>query len=79
MSPVDRPTHYTFASIEPMDAIVDWRLDFLEGNIVKYIVRWRRKNGLEDLLKAQKYLTRLIAEQSAEPDPDFVVSYGGTG
>lgn len=33
---------------------------FLQGNIVKYLHRWRRKGGLEDLRKAQFYLNRLV-------------------
>jgi len=35
-------------------------LDFFEGNIIKYITRWRHKNGMEDLLKAKQYLDKLI-------------------
>jgi hypothetical protein len=33
---------------------------FLEGNVIKYLWRWREKNGLEDLKKARWYLDRLI-------------------
>ena len=36
------------------------KLDFFEGNIVKYVTRWRHKNGLQDLLKAKTYLDKLI-------------------
>ena len=35
-------------------------LDFFEGNIVKYVTRWRHKNGLQDLQKAKMYLDKLI-------------------
>ena len=35
-------------------------LDFFEGNIVKYITRWKDKNGIEDLHKAKQYLDKLI-------------------
>lgn len=35
---------------------------YLEGNITKYITRWRKKNGLEDLKKARHYLTKLIEQ-----------------
>lgn len=38
-------------------------LDFMQGNIIKYIVRYKNKNGLEDLLKARQYLDRLIEEE----------------
>lgn len=35
---------------------------YLEGNITKYVTRWRKKNGLEDLRKARHYLSKLIDE-----------------
>lgn len=35
-------------------------IGFCEGNIIKYVTRWRKKNGLEDLKKAEQYLKRLI-------------------
>ena len=38
----------------------DHSLDFFEGNIVKYVTRWRHKNGIQDLLKAKQYLDKLI-------------------
>jgi methyl coenzyme M reductase subunit C-like uncharacterized protein (methanogenesis marker protein 7) len=53
------PTHYK-SSIQPIDFIDANQLDFYEGNIVKYVTRWKHKNGLEDLKKAQWYLQRLV-------------------
>lgn len=41
---------------------------FLVGNVIKYVVRYRGKNGLEDLIKAQTYLDRLIRLENAEED-----------
>jgi len=41
-------------------------LDFFEGNIVKYVTRWRRKNGVEDLYKAKEYLDKLIEQELKE-------------
>jgi hypothetical protein len=35
-------------------------MSFLEGNVIKYVTRYKMKNGLEDLKKAQWYLNRLI-------------------
>lgn len=35
-------------------------IGFCEGNVIKYVTRWRKKNGLEDLYKAKTYLDRLI-------------------
>lgn len=55
-------THYK-TSIEPWDAIVSWELGYLDGNVVKYVARWRKKGGLADLKKAQHYLEKLIEEE----------------
>ncbi len=54
-----KPKHYN-NKIEPRDYITANNLDFNEGNIIKYISRYKQKNGLEDLLKAQNYLNYLI-------------------
>lgn len=59
MNNITRPKHYQ-STIEPIDFIVANKLNFIEGNIIKYVVRYKQKNGLEDLLKAQEYLKRLI-------------------
>ena len=52
--------HYKQGSIEPIDYIIANNLNFIEGNIVKYITRYKYKNGLEDLKKAQFYINKLI-------------------
>jgi len=54
-----KPKHYN-NKIEPRDYITQNKLDFNEGNIIKYITRYKEKNGLEDLKKAQNYLNYLI-------------------
>ena len=54
------PTHYRRGKIEVFDFIQDQGLSFPEGNIIKYICRWREKGGLEDLKKAAKYLDLYI-------------------
>jgi hypothetical protein len=59
---VNKPKHYTQGKIEVMDFIVDQKMNFLEGNIIKYVSRYKFKNGLEDLKKAAFYLDRLIKE-----------------
>lgn len=53
------PAHYT-QGIECLDYIVSHDLAFCEGNIVKYVTRYKLKGGVEDLLKAKFYLDRLI-------------------
>ncbi len=53
------PDYYT-KGIETIDYIISHSMNYLEGNLVKYVTRYKHKNGLEDLLKAQWYLDRLI-------------------
>ena len=52
--------HYRDLAIQPVEFIYANRLDFLQGNAIKYIVRFRHKNGKEDLLKARHYIDLLI-------------------
>jgi len=58
---VNHPPHYTQGSIECIDVIEDWGLGFHEGNALKYLCRWKHKNGVEDLKKAKWYIERLIS------------------
>lgn len=64
---VDHPNHYqSETGLEAWDVIEAFTFDlkgveaFDTGNILKYICRWKRKNGLEDLKKAKRYLEHLI-------------------
>ena len=61
---VNRPKHYRKGSVECIDAIKSATGDgyqfYLQGNIIKYMWRFNHKNGLEDLQKAQWYLSELI-------------------
>jgi hypothetical protein len=59
-------THYKNKSIQPWDYIVDNNLGYLEGNIVKYVSRWKDKGGLDDLKKARHYLDKLIEVQDGK-------------
>lgn len=56
---VVHPKHYN-QGIEMWDYAASHNLDFFEGNIVKYVTRWKHKNGLQDLHKAKMYLDKLI-------------------
>ena len=62
--PVNHPAHYTQGGMEVIDAIEGMALPYHEGNIVKYVARWRHKGGVQDLQKARWYLDRLIAKNS---------------
>jgi|TARA_R100001510_G_scaffold32326_1_gene28884 hypothetical protein len=53
------PKYYR-RGIEVADFIEEYDLNYFEGNVVKYVVRHKDKNGLEDLQKAKWYLERLI-------------------
>jgi|TARA_R110000764_G_scaffold44713_3_gene100672 hypothetical protein len=62
---VNHPPHYGDGNIECIDYMEDnmklsMFLGYLEGNVKKYMHRYRYKNGLQDLHKAQWYLSRLI-------------------
>ena len=59
MSNITKPEHYQ-STIEPIDFIVANNLNFIEGNIIKYVARYKKKNGLEDLLKGFEYYKKLI-------------------
>lgn len=68
---IDKQEHYTANGIQPIDLMrqnftPEAFQGFLEGNIIKYILRHRRKNGVEDLRKAMTYLTWLIEEEENE-------------
>ena len=62
------PEHYQQGNIQVLDFINDQKFTYLEGNIVKYICRYKTKNGLEDLEKADYYLSRLIELQIDKDD-----------
>jgi hypothetical protein len=58
--------HYKEKDVQPWDAMQSWMSaeqfeGYLRGNVIKYVARYPDKNGLEDLLKAQHYLEKLIS------------------
>ena len=68
MEKVDHPAHYNAGKIECIDAIEEavkglyGKEAFATGNAIKYLWRWKRKGGKEDLKKAVWYINRLINE-----------------
>ena len=52
--------HYKDKVVQPWDAIIMWKMGFLDGNALKYLVRFRDKGGVEDLRKARHYIDKLI-------------------
>lgn len=60
---IKKPERYNKrGKLECWDVILDQEMNFLEGNIIKYVWRYKEKNGVEDLKKAKVYLDKLIAE-----------------
>ncbi len=61
---VNNPSHYNQAGIECIDAIKaslgDGYQDYCKGNVMKYLWRYKHKNGIEDLKKAQWYLNSMV-------------------
>ena len=52
--------HYAVKAIQPWDFIMANNIGYMEGNIIKYLSRWKDKGGVQDLKKAQHYLQKLI-------------------
>ncbi len=69
---VNSPAHYNKAGIETIDMIESVTGDgfeaYLQGNILKYLCRYKYKNGVEDLRKANWYLNRLIKTIGEDKD-----------
>lgn len=60
--------HYKqFKNYEPWDVVNAWGLGYLDGTALKYIARWKHKNGIEDLRKALHFLEKLIETELASP------------
>lgn len=60
-------THYKNKAIQPWDYISSNNLGYLEGNVVKYVSRWKEKGGYADLQKARHYLDKLIEIEGMKP------------
>ena len=54
------PEHYGNSGIDVIDFCQANNLDFMQGNVIKYVFRYKNKNGLEDLEKAKEYIDRMI-------------------
>jgi hypothetical protein len=56
--------HYKQMKIQPVEFIHANGIPYLEGNVIKYVSRWRNKNGMADLEKAKHYIELLIELES---------------
>lgn len=59
-------SHYKDLTIQPIEYIHANKLGFCEANVVKYVSRWRAKNGIADLEKAKHYIELLIELETKE-------------
>lgn len=59
-------SHYKGKAIQPVQYIHANGIGYCEGNVIKYVSRWREKNGLQDLLKARNYIDLLIELEGLE-------------
>lgn len=57
-------SHYKDFEIQPVEFIHRNNIPYIEGNVIKYISRWRDKGGLADLEKAKHYIDLLIELES---------------
>lgn len=58
--------HYKSMAIQPVEYIYKNDIPYIEGCVIKYISRWRNKNGVEDLQKAKHFIELLIELEEKE-------------
>lgn len=61
-------SHYSEMSIQPIEYIVANNLNFIEGNVIKYISRHRKKNGAQDIRKVIHYCHLLLELEYKDGD-----------
>lgn len=75
---INHPVHYTSGKVECIDAIESATCDLTgieavcTANIIKYVWRWKLKNGIEDLEKASWYLHKLIEKKKDDKYKDEI-------
>ncbi len=62
--------HYKDQAIQPVEYIYANHIGYFEGNVIKYVTRWRKKNGLADLEKAKHYIELLIELETRDYKTD---------
>jgi hypothetical protein len=72
---IKEPTHYHRFAIQPVEFIMQNNLPYAEGNVVKYICRWRHKHKsregqLDDLKKARQYIDFILQQESSQYDTE---------
>jgi len=62
--------HYKDQPIQPVEYIYANAIGYFEGNVIKYVSRWRKKNGIADLEKAKHYIELLIELENRNADKE---------
>jgi len=60
--------HYKDMPIQPVEYIHANKLGYFEGCVIKYVSRWKKKNGIEDLKKARHFIDLLIELENRQVD-----------
>lgn len=63
--------HYKSLAIQPVEYVHKNGIGYIEGSVIKYVTRWRNKNGVEDLKKARHFLDILIALETAAVEKEL--------
>ena len=63
--------HYKDLAIQPVEYIHANQIPYMEGNVIKYVTRWRSKGGIADLHKAKHYIELLIELEQKQAAPSF--------
>lgn len=76
-------SHYGLGEIQHWDIVAMWDLDYFQGQITKYVIRHKGKNGIQDLQKAQHFLEKYIEieiekarAKNLDPAVDHPTLYG---
>lgn len=59
---IRHPKHYAQYKIQPIEFIMTNDLSFCEGNVIKYVLRYKQKGGVESLNKAKQYIDFMIRD-----------------
>lgn len=61
--------HYKDLAIQPVEYIHANGIGYMEGNVIKYVTRWKLKGGIADLYKAKHYIELLIELEQKQDAP----------
>jgi Protein of unknwon function (DUF3310) len=68
--------HYKGHLLQHWDLVQIYGWDYFQGQITKYLMRWRKKNGIEDLEKARHYLDKYIELERAKEQAELHTGRG---